>query len=261
MEATAPAWHAVCAKVSNTPFIIRMLCLSVLEQGGIGMQQLAKRAMGLMTFFTLVLLYSTSSMAIPLSLTFTIDEKTKGKAVLKGDLLLAPWQLNSVIEGLDSLSMTARGNDGSPDWEATVVFRRFRYDDDPWRYTINQIRGRHISDPPPHKGEDSPGPPLLLRPAGELYDNLSTQPAANQPGNLVKATRNQHDLPDHFDVMTATLLDLNGANTAGVLALDEIRLTIDFNHTPTPEPSAMILFGTGLMGLIGYGWQRQRQNT
>lgn len=58
--------------------------------------------------------------------------------------------------------------------------------------------------------------------------------------------------------MTATLHDLNGADSAGVLALGEMRMTIDFVHAQTPEPSAFILFGTGLAGFLGYGWRRQR---
>ena len=29
--------------------------------------------------------------------------------------------------------------------------------------------------------------------------------------------------------------------------------------TPTPEPSAYVLFGSGLVGMLGYGWRKRRQ--
>jgi choice-of-anchor C domain-containing protein len=44
-------------------------------------------------------------------------------------------------------------------------------------------------------------------------------------------------------------------------ALDNVRVEA-LTPTPTPEPSTMLLLGTGLIGLIGYGWQRRnRQQT
>jgi hypothetical protein len=31
------------------------------------------------------------------------------------------------------------------------------------------------------------------------------------------------------------------------------------NMDPVPAPSTMLLLGTGLLGFLGYGWQRKRQ--
>lgn len=34
----------------------------------------------------------------------------------------------------------------------------------------------------------------------------------------------------------------------------------DPDPNPSPEPSTMLLFGTGLLGLVGYGWQRWKRD-
>jgi hypothetical protein len=56
-----------------------------------------------------------------------------------------------------------------------------------------------------------------------------------------------------------TSWDNSMANESGTYRITFTGATVVSSTTPTPEPSAYILFGSGLVGMLGYGWRKQRQ--
>lgn len=185
-----------------------------------------------------------------LKFTMVTDELLNGKAVLQGDLLGAPFH------ELTGLSLTAKRPDGTDpkNWTSTITL----FKSGAGQFDVRRVNGRHISDPPPHKGEDTPGPPLRV---GDLVSPFAFADLAAfkgaAPDPLKKQDKKLHDNPDHFDVMDVQLIDLD-ANSKSVLfgAFDEIRLTVTFHHTP--EPSTLALAGTGFLSMVGFAWRRRR---
>jgi len=102
--------------------------------------------------------------------------------------------------------------------------------------------------------------------SGQLSgDGLSAQviPASN-PNSFTSVFGTSNTLSGSFPVSTAGslggLLNILSANYTGgglsqlgqaVLALDGSTLTIGANLTAVPVPAAVVLFGTGLIGLVG----------
>lgn len=54
--------------------------------------------------------------------------------------------------------------------------------------------------------------------------------------------------------VTVTIYDTNLAGSGNDFALDDISLTV-----ATPEPTSLVLFGCGALGMMGYAWRRRKQ--
>ena len=187
----------------------------------------------------ILLLVPAISDAALVTFKMTLDELQKGKAVLQGSLLESlPSPGSSLL-----LDATYPAGDTRKDWSAQAFL--FRHSDS-LDFAVQISMLRHISDPPPHPGigEDSPGPPLV----GAGWSNLATGPP---PSELVFVRDAFHDGP-HKDIATITLFDLApGLPTVLFGAEREIRLNVDFIHTPIP--AASVLFGSAVFGLAMLG--------
>lgn len=187
--------------------------------------------MRLLCAWTLVFLLCVSRAgAAPLKLTMTIDELRSGKAVLSGDI-------DSLFGTNGQLNMTATLGDGSATKHWSLELTVIRMIGSTFPYNITNIVGRHISDPPPHPGEASPGPGF----GPYAFNNLIGAGGVDPP--LTLDDSKGHD--GHDDKLHIDLIDLNGA-AAGVLGgVDrEVRMNFTFTHTPEPAGAALLLAGS-----------------
>lgn len=201
----------------------------------------------------LMVVAAAPSYALPLKFEMVTDELRKGKAVLQGDLVGAAFDITGIL----TLTATLPGGGATDDWTSTI-----RLFSGAGTYSVFEVTGRHISNPPPDPGEASPGPPLIVSGVGTINAFIDLKAVGiggpDQTTPLVRKDEKLHDNPGHLDRMIATLIDLdNNSNSVLVGAGDEIRLTVDLTHVP--EPSVVALLVAGSAGLLGYGWgQRKR---
>ena len=199
----------------------------------------------LLLSFLMVLLRSSPAQAIPLSLALTIDDKTKGRAVLSGVVAesFAAFPPNTP----ETFDIPKTGTN----WYVEATIFRYLFDNPRGKgidYNV-AVRARHITDPAPHTGETSPG--LFLGGGLEVHHGSV---AGNFPFGDLGPQDRKHQLihpgsVDHYDVLSSHLDDLNDDKRGFLTADGQISDRIDLAHTP--EPLSAVLFGSGLLGLLG----------
>jgi len=193
--------------------------------------------------FVVACSFAVTTEAAPLSLVMVTDKLLEGRAILSGTY-------SELNDGFNVVMATLEGAGAPVNWSVTVFLDKFSNDVHAEGLNVASIEARHISKPPPHAGELSPGPLLALGGVGTpLYKVLID----DFGGALEKTLAVAHDNPKHFDRLTSTLIDLNPGDPKSVTAglSDEFRLRVDLKHTP--EPSAL-----GLMGVFGAVWLTRR---
>lgn len=193
-----------------------------------------------------LLLLPSRVYAIPLSLTVTIDELTRGRFVFSGNID------DSFTPGINSRLYKTSGLNWSADLEINKDLLPKRIGEDVIFVTDYDIivKGRHDTrdDPPPHKGETKQG--LLLGDNHEVIHLhiLGSHAAVFKPGPQDQSTSLIHPGSiDHFDKLSSHMDDLNGASPGFATAGHQISERIDLAHTP--EPITFWLIGGGLVSL------------
>lgn len=200
----------------------------------------------LMLLLVVLVVRPVAAQAVVIEMVLTIDELTKGRAVFSGDLddTFAKFPTGVNI-----------GTIGTH-WEVVAGV----FPSTATRPLVVRVEARHKSDPAPHLGEVSPG--LLLGGGGVVtHNNLS----GLDPGTFgpVGPQDGFHRLihpgsENHFNTLRSHVDDLNGAAAGFLTADNQLSIRIDLSHGTIPEPSSIILLGTGLLGLAGF---RRRHRT
>jgi len=180
---------------------------------------------------------ATNAFAIPVTLQLTKDELSSGRAVLSGDVtdtyaLLPP---NTIFATFTEIGTH---------WHVTASILKILNPQIGLFYKL-QVDGRHISNPPPHPGEATPG--LLLE---TEHFNLSGVPnGAVDPQDITDQLIHPGS-ESHYDAMTTHLDDLR-PNHPSFLTLfnNQISARIDLVHTP--EPATVVLLSAGFLGMAG----------
>lgn len=180
----------------------------------------------------------------PLTFEMIVDERLKGKAVLQGEL-----GETTFVNDRFSIDATKPGGGPTEFWFAHVEFvatgSGFTSS-----YNIVDVTGRHKKKG--HNGESEPGPPLGALGTPPFEDLAGIKVA---PSPLVRVREQPHDQIPHRDIMTVTLFDLDPRSPTvlftGGTSSSEVRLILDFVHTPEPGTAGTVLVGIGLLA----GWK------
>ena len=200
--------------------------------------------------FIFFLFAPVTAHAGPVMLQLTIDNLTKGRAVLSGDLddtPFGPLEIGSSDEFLQRVAMFEVT--GTHWYVKTRLTKLLHEKGDLYNLTA---WAQHISNPAPHEGEANPGlmlggpanishaniggvMPLLFGPAGPQNDSHGLL----HPGSI-----------DHPDSLRTHIDDLNGLNKGFLTPANQLSFRADLHHTP--EPASVLLLSSGLLGLVGF---------
>jgi len=179
----------------------------------------------------------------PVTFEMIVDGRFRGKAVLQGELGETPF-----VNDRFSIDATKPGGGPTEFWFAHVEFTATGSGFSS-SFNIVDVTGRHKKKG--HDGESEPGPPLGAL-GSPPFEDLAGVKAAPSP--LVRTREQPHDQIPHRDIMTATLFDLDPRGPTvlftGGTSSSEVRLIVDFVHTPEPATAAATLGGLGLLGWL-----------
>lgn len=181
---------------------------------------------------TILLFTIKLSYAIPINLQLTIDEPTRGLAVLSGvmDQNLFPRENNAWK--WQNFEVT-----GEYWWVNFAMF----WDKEHEYYFVESILAQHLDAP--HPGEVDPGLIWQLTGAGSHFNDgdawFNSIPAAQiHPGSM-----------DHYDLLSFHVDDLNGSGSGFMDSFNQFSATITLTHR-VPEPPVLLLLLPGLLILV-----------
>jgi len=111
------------------------------------------------------------------------------------------------------------------------------------------VKARHLVAA--HTGESAPGLLLSTTQTNLIGNNpftFGTIGPQNQTSQLIHP-----GAEDHYDTLLSHIDDLNGNNPGFITtpAGNQLSVRMDLSHA-VPEPTTMLLFSTGILGLLGY---------